>query len=255
MQTNFGEELKRWRGLRRISQLDLGLGADVSARHISFLETGRSNPSRSMVIHLCEELDIPREDRNRMLMAAGFSSAYTKRPSNEADLEPVREALTWILQNHDPYPAMVLDRHWRLIDANRTGRLMLDAFGIRDGQSLPEEMAVREDLQAAIANLSEVAHHLRKRLRIESEYLGGDTKLDAVADRLEALVADDFAAGSAPLPAFVPTRYLYQGLELSLLSTFSQFGTAEDIALADLRIEMMFPADKQTRDFLLALAQ
>lgn len=253
MQTSFGETLKHWRTVRRKSQMELGLGADVSARHISFLETGRSNPSRNMVLHLCDELEVPRDERNRLLNAAGFAGAYRLRKAEERELEPVREAISWILKNHDPYPAMVLDRHWRMVDANRTAQLMLAQFAIPMGQSLVEALATREDVQSAVLNLSEVAHHLRKRLLMESDYLGGDPILQSAADRLADLVGD-FSPTDGLLPPFVPTRYRFSGEELALLSTFSQFGTAEDIALADLRIEMMFPADPVTKNFFLAMA-
>jgi len=109
MKSNFGAALKQWRNQRHVSQFDLGLMADVSARHISFLETGRSKPSRPMVQHLCKTLDIPRAARNGMLNAAGFSAAFGEREYDDDGMKEIREAIDWTLQRHDPYPAFVLD--------------------------------------------------------------------------------------------------------------------------------------------------
>ncbi len=255
MQNTFGSALRQWRAQRRMSQLDLGLTANVSARHISFLETGRSRPSREMILQLGETLEIPRNARNAMLNAAGFATVYRARPLDSVEMAPVREAVEWTISRHEPYPALVLDRHWVLLMANRPAQAMAAAFGIAPGDSLLDAMADPSVARDLFENWPEVARHTLARLRTESAHLGGDPVLDAAADRLAAdpdIGAHDQSGMLAP---FIPARYRAGGAVLSFMSTIAQFGTAEDIALADLRIEMLFPADEATRHMLLAAAQ
>lgn len=257
MNSKFGLVLKQWRQLRRMSQLDLGLSANVSARHISFLETGRSRPSRSMVLILCEELDIPLPARNQLLTAAGLAPAYENRGLAADEMKPAEAAVGWMLERHDPFPAMAMDRHWTLLQLNRSGQRLLSSFGLGQGDSLLDAFLDSPQLQSSLLNLSEVALHIRARLRTESAYQGGDHVLDAAADRLSGLISDEQTilqyGTEGTLPAFVPTTYSFAGMKLSLFSTMTQFGTAEDIALSELKIEMLFPADDETRNILMAL--
>jgi len=253
MQSQFGSSLKHWRNQRRMSQLDLALTADVSARHISFLETGRSRPSRSMVLHLCEQLDVPRAVRNTMLNQAGLAPAYQSRTLANDEMEPIRSAIGWMLERHNPYPAIAIDRHWTIVDLNEAANRLLGGMGLGEGMSAVQALIDTPALQAAITNLPEVVEHLRHRLRTESAHYGGDDVLDAIERDLQAIAGGELLQLGGILPAFVPTRYRIGETELSLLSTFAQFGTAEDIALGELRIEMMFPADEATRQTLLAL--
>ena len=248
MDTTFGAVLKEWRGKRRMSQLDLGLTANVSARHISFLETGRARPSRPMVASLCEALEVPRAARNAVLNAAGFAPAYRRRPLDDAEMAHVRSAVDWMLDRHVPYPAMALDRHWRVVKANGPMRAMLAALGLGEGDSLLDAMLDAGRMQQAIENWEEVARHLIARLRTESAHLGGDAELDrAVASLVATIGPTATAAPDQALSAVIPTRYRAgDACILSFISTMAQFGTAEDIALSELRIEMMFPADAAT---------
>ncbi|MEP1206001.1 MAG: helix-turn-helix transcriptional regulator [Rhizobiaceae bacterium] len=253
MNTEFGSSLKQWRQQRRMSQMELGLCANVSARHISFLETGRSRPSRGMILQLCEELAIPLPARNQLLTAAGLAPAYQKRDLDTADMQPAREAVSWMMQRHDPFPAIAMDRHWHIVQINEAASRLLSGMGLSVGDSLIEAFLNSPEIQASIENLSEVAFHTRARLQTESAHLGGDPVLSDAADRLSTLIDEDHAAHPGVLPAFVPTTYSFGGMSLSFFSTFSQFGTAEDIALSELRIEMMFPADDATREVLIAM--
>ncbi|MEM7427701.1 MAG: helix-turn-helix domain-containing protein [Pseudomonadota bacterium] len=253
MTTAFGTALKTWRGQRRMSQMELGLSANVSARHISFLETGRARPSRSMVLQLCEELDVPRQARNRLLTSAGLAPAYSDKALSDEDLKPARAAVDWILERHDPFPALALDRHWTIIKMNRSSTLLMSGLGLKEGDSLLAAVAEKPQVIEAIENFDEVAEHLVTRLRTESAHLGGDAVLDAAAERLAALAPSGTRASEGVLPPFVPTRYRAGSQVFSFFSTFSQFGTAEDIALSELKIEMMFPADEETRALLFAL--
>lgn len=250
MDVQFGHVLKEWRGRRRMSQLDLGLTANVSARHVAFLETGRSRPSREMVIQLAEALEIPRPARNTMLNAAGFAPAYRTRALDAPDMDVVREALEWMVARQDPYPALVIDRHWRVVSANRTASMLLGAFGVEAGGSLLDVLTAPGHGAQIFDNWAEAGHHMLTRLRTESAHHGGDPVLDAAAARL----ADDpdirGYLPTAPLPPVIPVRYRAGPAVLSFISTIAQFGTAEDIALADLRVELFFPADDATRSFL-----
>lgn len=249
----FADALRNWRGKRRRSQLDLALSANVSARHISFLETGRARPSRSMVLTLCEELDLPRADRNRMLAAAGFAPLYSTRDWSDADMAPAIAAMDHMLAGHSPFPGLALDRHWRILRMNSPAARLFGFFGIGQGDDLLGAILDNSALQGAIENLPALAAHLSARLRTEAAHTGGDQVLEAQADRLDRLAPED-AQPNAPFPAFVPTKIRLGETRLSFLSTIAQFGTAEDIALADIRVELMFPADEMTRSALLFTA-
>lgn len=252
--TGFAAALKDWRRRRRMSQLDLGLTSDVSARHISFLETGRARPSRSMVLRLCETLDVPRPARNGLLNAAGFAPAYRSRDLETPDMESVRSALVWTLKRHDPYPALALDRHWTLVRLNRAAARLVAAVGLTAGDSLLKALLDPHGLPTAVANWPDVAHHLSVRLRTESAHYGGDPVLEAAAARLAEAAEPVPNPPSAPLPAIIATRYRLGDTELALFSTLAQFGTAEDMALAELKIELLFPEDEATRMVLEQLA-
>ncbi len=247
----FGTLLRSWRNARRMSQLELGVAANVSARHISFLETGRARPSRPMVLALSETLDVPRAKRNRLLAAAGFANAYVARSLDDRDMAPVRAALDWMLDRHDPYPAIALDRHWTLIATNRCSGAMLAPMGLTEGDSLLEAL-IGGPFADAIENRDEVAGHLAMRLQTESAYLGGDPVLDSAAARLGGSRPPDDAAPPEAFPAVIAARFRLGDTVLSLFSTIAQFGSTEDIALADLKIELMFPADPATHDALVA---
>jgi transcriptional regulator with XRE-family HTH domain len=249
MRNRFGETLREWRGKRKLSQLELSLSANVSARHIAFLETGRAQPSRSMVMHLGETLDIPRTDRNRMLDAAGFRPAWAARSLDQDDMEPVRRAIDRIIDQHDPYPALVIDRHWKIVNTNKAGALVLAAFGISNGSSLLTVMLEPGRAAQMIENWPEVAAQTLTRLRTESTHLGGDPVLDDVANKLAADPALQKLSKHTDMPAVIPARYKMGNQTLSVFTTILQFGSAEDIALADLRIELLFPADEATRVF------
>lgn len=252
-QFQFGSMLRDWRQTRRLSQLELALASDVSARHISFLETGRARPSRTMVVHLAEFLGVPHAARNTLLNAAGFAPAYRAHTLDDAAMRPVEDAMNWMLQRHAPYPAMVLDRHWSVIRANPPATMMLAAVGVGAETSLLTLFADPARLEAMIDNWEEVARHMALRLRTEAAHFGSDDVLLAAARRLEAGLPRRGFPKSGTRPPLVSMRIRLGGATLSLFSTISQFGTAEDIALADYKMELFFPADGETREALIAL--
>lgn len=252
MAESFGALLKDWRGQRRMSQLDLGLAANVSARHISFLETGRAKPSQSMVLSLAETLEVPLAIRNVLLTAAGFAQAYTARSLDDDEMAYVRAAMDWMLERHVPFPAIALDRHWRIVRLNTVSATLLSAMDLAEGDSLLDALINGGPFADALENHEEIARHMVSRLRTESAHLGGDDVLDRAAAVMASALRDDAPVPEGHLPAIIPARYRTNGVVLSFFSTISQFGSTGDIALADLKIELMFPADDFTREVLTA---
>lgn len=252
---SFGAALRHWRTLRRYSQLDLALEAGVSARHLSFLESGRAQPSRSMVLMLAEALHIPREARNALLHAAGFAPAYRARPMGDGAIASAEAALEWMLKRHDPYPGIVLDRQWRLVRTNTAAAFLFGAVGLQDGDSLLNAFLDETPLRNALVNWPEVGHHMLMRLRAERDVFGEDSALDAAIQTLEHDPSVRAHRDEARLPpALVPVAFQVGGATMQFVSTIAQFGAAEDIAVADWRIEFLFPADEATRLALIAMA-
>jgi len=251
---SFGTVLKSWRQTRRLSQLDLALQTGVSARHVSFLETGRSQPSRGMVLRLSDELNLPFSARNQMLMSAGLSPSYGDRDLDDDEMRPVQQALRWTLDRHAPYPGIALGRHWQLTHLNTPAERLLGVLGVGVGDNMIEALVSNPLARAALVNFDEVVLHLISRLHVEIAYFGQDAELERLVSLLEGTGVPE-TKGQGIRPALLPAIYRFGDLELSLFSTISQFGSAEDIALSELRIELMFPADETTRQALLALDQ
>lgn len=247
MDPNFGSVLKSWRERRRMSQMDLGLTAEVSARHIAFLERGRAQPSRSMVLRLCRHLDVPLADRNGWLLAAGYAGHYKARPLSSATMAPIRVAIDRMLATHEPYPGFVLDRHWRVRQTNQAASRLLGAIGIEIGTSLLDIVANKDVMAATFENAEEIRAYLCRRLKTESRHYG----VDAVLERAAARLADDLDLDEPTAPsATLTARLKTPGGVLSFITVLAHFGSTEDIAVAELKIELMFPADDATNNWL-----
>lgn len=248
----FGDHLRSWREKRRLSQLHCALEADISQRHLSFLETGRARPSRDMVIRLAERLDISLRDRNAALLAAGFAPAYSERDLDDPEMEAARAAMRMILKGHEPFPALVIDRHWQMIEANQAISPLLE--GIMDADLLRPPVNVLRlsllpgGLAPLIENLEEWRSHLLHRL---------DRQIMSTQDsRLVQLRAELLTYGSprgrtsqsatASAEVFVPLRLRSSAGTLSFISTTTVFGTPRDVLLSELAIEAFFPADTDT---------
>jgi transcriptional regulator with XRE-family HTH domain len=248
-----GPLLKDWRRRRRLSQLDLALEAGVSARHLSFVETGRSKPSREMVLHLAEQLEVPLRDRNQLLLAAGYAPAYGEHGIDAPEMSPVRRALKRVLDGHDPYPAVVVDRWWGIVDANASLSVLLD--GVAPGLLEPPANALRVSLHpdgAArnIVNLGEWRAHLLHRVQRQVA-ITGDERLRALHDEVAAYPGPPAPHGHDPgAEIALPLRVRSPAGELHLFSTISTFGTAIDITVAELSVEAFFPADEATAERL-----
>ena len=250
-----GALLKEWRRRRHMSQLDLALEAGISTRHLSFVETGRSRPSAEMVMNLAERLEVPLRDRNQLLLAAGYAPAYAQRPFDDPELGPVRDALQRVLDGHEPYPAIVVDRHWEMLAAN--GAVALLTAGVAEHLLEPPVNVLRlglhpEGLAPRIANLAEWRAHLLDRLGRQA-VATQDPALATLYDELAAYpggpqpaAAPDLVAGEVA----VPLRLRHEQGEASFISTVTTFGTAIDVTVAELSIESFFPADAATAELV-----
>ena len=250
-----GELLRQWREQRRLSQLELSIQAGISTRHLSFVETGRSAPSRDMVLHLAEELELPLRERNHLLLAAGYAPVYRETSLDAPLMAPVRDAIRQVLAGHEPYPAVVVDRGWNLVDANATVALFL--AGVAPWLVEPPVNVLRVSLHPdgmapRIANLGEWRAHLLGRLRRQVA-LTADPDLTKLADELAEYPCDQ-PEPEVELPGpgdvVVPLRVRHDGGELAFISTVATFGTPLDVTVAELAIESFYPADPATADAL-----
>jgi len=252
-----GQLLRHWRQFRRFSQLELALRADVSARHLSFVETNRAAPSREMILHLADHLDVPLREQNQMLLAAGFAPVYSDLSLDSPELAAVRSALGQLLAAHEPYPAAVVDRHWNLVQANRSIALFTES--VDTTLLTPPANVLRASLHPRgmaplIINLDEWRAHLIGRLRRQFEA----TRDPALGDLYDELLGYP-GGNSKDMPVHgdadgvvVPLRFRHDDQELRFFSTVATFGTPLDITVAEIVIESFFPADDATRAFLQA---
>lgn len=251
-----GEHLRDWRMRRRLSQMDLALEAEISTRHLSFLETGRARPSREMVLHLAEQLEIPLRERNVILVAAGFAPMFAERSLEAPELAAARRAVDIILAAHEPYPALVVDLRWNLVAANAAALPLLD--GIDAELLTPPVNVIRASLHPKglaprIANLGEWHGHILERLRRQVE-LTADAGLAALVDEIRTYPKPP-APDRRPEDygeVVIPFQLMMGDTLLSLFGTTTVFGTPVDITLAELTLETFFPADAATAEALRA---
>jgi len=253
---HIGEHLREWRQRRHLSQLDLAGEAEISARHLSFVETGRSAPSREMVLKLAERLDVPLRERNVLLVAAGFAPAFPQRALDDPALRSAREAIDLVLRAHEPNPALAYDRHWNLVSANRMvapllegvpQRLLGQPFNILRLAFHPEGLAPRT------VNLAEWCAHLLERLHRQCEATADPELIKLYQD----LKAYPIPARSGPLPpdsVAIPFKLRHGGEVLSFFSTTMVFGTPVDVTLSELALETFFPADDLTAERMRRIA-
>ncbi len=255
-----GARLSEWRTRRRESQLSLAITANISQRHLSFLESGRTLPSREMLIRLCDALDIPLRARNELLASAGYAALYPERSLDLAEMASVREALMRIITHHEPYPSFVVDRQWRVVMHNNgAARLVAACFDEATLRALQADGALNlmrmmfepSQMRPRILNWQAVAPRLLARLRNEAR---GDPRSPSASLLSEFgpsagcdLAADDQERTELPI---VPLQLKIDGTVLHLFNTITTFGTPQDVGLQELRIELSYPMNSQTRDFL-----
>lgn len=254
----FGELLRDWRRRRRLSQLDLSLSANVSARHLSFLENGRARPSREMVLQLAEELQLPLRERNLLLAAAGFTPAYPRRPLDAPEMGAVREAIDLVLRGHEPYPAIAVDRYWNIVAMN-SGALLF-------ARDLPAELLGPppnvyritfhpRGWASRVVNYADLAHDMIARLRHDVA-VSGDPELAALLHEVESYgTLPPTPLHPPPASVVLPVRFRSPLGELSLFTVIATFGTPVDVTVSELAIETFFPADETTAERLRALAE
>ena len=250
-----GDLVREWRQRRRLSQLELAGEAEISTRHLSFVETGRATPSRGMLLRLAERLDMPLRARNEMLHAAGFAALYPERPLDAPEMSVARRAVDAVLDAHAPFPALAVDRHWTLVASNAAVAPLLAGVSpaLLRGPVNVLRMSLHPDgLAPRIENLAEWRAHLLARLQQQVER-SGDAQLVALHAELAAYPT---RAGNAHAHEFggiaVPLRLRVDGLAepLSLISTTTVFGTPVDVTLSELALECFYPADERTREAL-----
>jgi transcriptional regulator with XRE-family HTH domain len=254
---SFGPLLREWRQRRRLSQLELALEGNISTRHLSFLETGRAQPSRDMVLHLAEHLTVPLRERNALLAAAGFAPVFGERRLDDPALGRAREAVKLVIDGHAPYPALAVDRHWTLVAANDAVPPLLD--GVDEALLRPPVNVMRLALHPGglaprTVNLAEWRGHLLERLRRQVE-ASADPVLRALRDELQS-----YPAPASPRPPraardyagmIVPFELATSSGVLAFFSTITVFGTPVDVTLSELALECFYPADDATAQILM----
>ncbi|WP_190820334.1 helix-turn-helix domain-containing protein [Saccharopolyspora pogona] len=254
-QRQVGVLLREWRERRRLSQLQLSVDADISTRHLSFVETGRSKPTKEMILRLSEHLDVPLRERNSLLLAGGYAPAYPASGLDAPELSAVRAALRQVLAGHEPYPALVVDRAWQLVESNASIQPFLE--GIAPDLLAPPVNVLRMSLHPdgmapKILNLGEWRAHVLGRLRRQAATTADPALADLLAE-LRAYPCDQ-PEPEVELPGasdvVVPLRFRHGDRELSFFSMTAVFGTPLDVTVAELAIESFFPADQTTVDFL-----
>ncbi|MCP2323087.1 transcriptional regulator with XRE-family HTH domain [Hamadaea flava] len=240
-----GELLREWRHRRRLSQLDLAIAANVSSRHVSLVETGKSQPSADMIIRLAEHLDVPLRERNRLLLAAGFAPRYAERPLTGERLSAAWEAIGRVVRAHEPYPALVVDRGWNILLANRALDPFL-AYAAPDLLQPPVNMLRLgfddRGLAPYLVNLAEVRSVLRARL---ARQLARAPSPELLA-LFEEYLGSPFSEGeerTSTAEIAIPMIFRFGGREIRLFSTTTSFGTPLDITLDEVSIESYYPMD------------
>jgi transcriptional regulator with XRE-family HTH domain len=256
-----GAQLRQWRERRHRTQLDLALDAGISPRHLSFVETGRSRPGADVILRLAEQLEIPFRERNGLLLAAGHAPAFPHRALHDPQMESIRAVLDLVLARHEPYPAMVIDRHWNLVAANQAASVLA---GVIDASLLTAPINVMRaglhprGLARWIVNLEQVRNYFTSRLQAQVA-LTADPKLAALLDEINSYPSphDSERAshppgdlGAGPIRVRAP-----DGSELSFFGMFATFDAPFDVASSELAIELAYPADPLTDEVLHTLAE
>lgn len=260
--TTFGDHLRTWRQQRHLSQLELADEADISTRHVSFMETGRTNPSRDMVLRLCERLAIPLRERNALLVAAGYAPMYRERALDDPALAAARQAVELVLKGHEPCPAIALDRCWNVVAANRAAMALLSAH-VSPELLAPPINVFRlslhpQGLAPRIANLAQWRAHLFERLRQQIQATADPTLIALQAELQEYPAPEEttpLVLAGEMLGVVMPFCFESVHGMLSLISTTTIFGTPVDVTLQELAVESFFPADDFTANALRELAR
>jgi len=250
MENIFGKILREWRRQRRYSQLQLAVDLNVSSKHISFLETGRSLPSREMILKIGSFLFLPKREINRGLHVVGFSPAYAELSNDHADLKPIFSAIDQMLENHMPYPAIVLNQNWDVVNANDSAKSLLFELGFSDEVNLVEAFINDDQKTSKIINWRESALAVLTRLRYDISLMGGSEYLEGLEEQLsKQVMLDEDISDIDRDQIVVSTRLKLGGKELSFFSIIAQLGTVQDVKVSELKVELMFPSDETTKEY------
>ena len=242
----FGERLKGWRRRRGFSQLALATEVGVSARHLCFVETGRSKPSVEMIERLADGLEIPLREQNDLLLLAGYAPQYQQHSLDAPELKAVNSVVGMMLEQHEPYPALVLDRYWDLVRMNQAARRLFEpvAAGIAGTLNSIDIFLGHPAVRQMVQNWTELAFHTRERLRAQVRHLGrNDPRLNALLERTEGYLDGEEAPRGRFEGPTLTTQLLINGEQINTISTITAFSGAADVLVDDLRIELVFPAD------------
>ena len=259
--TTFGNSLRQWRKSRGLSQLELALTADSSARHLSFLENGRAQPSRAMVLRLAEALDVPLRERNSLLAAAGYASMFRETNLEAGPMREVQRALQLMLDKQEPYPAMVIDRGWQIVQANTACARLFSLLGLDPAAgpiNLLRLVLHPDGMRQWVEDWEVGARMLLLQLRRELAAAGNDARLGSLLEEVlgypGVAALQDLAPDARTIP-LLPLTIVRDSVRLSWFTTITTFGTPQDITLQELRIEMFYPADEATDRFARDLAE
>ncbi len=245
----FGRELRYWRAQRGLSQLDLASKADTTSRHLSFLETGRSRPSAEMVERLSTQLAVPLRERNQLFESAGLRAPYRDEAIDDDHLRPFRAAMDAMLQQHSPYPAMVVDRRWNLVDANPTAKMML-----AEGETNMVRLMYGGSWRHMIENWEDVAWSGVTRLRDDVARHPDDDELGALLELASEAVRDVPRPRGVGSEVALCPRFVIGDLVIPTITVVAQFGSPRDVTIDELRIELIFPEDDVGREFFTQMA-
>ena len=253
MKSNIGIILKQWRTQRRYSQLQLALELGISSKHISFLETGRAQPSRQMLLNIAMFLTITKSEINRALITAGFAPAYLKRDIKHQDMKPVFTAINQILENHMPYPAIVLNQNWDLVQANQAALTLLTQTGFNGYTNFLEALINDDENNSSIINWQESMAQVLIRLRNEICASGSNEQLETYEKQLSKKVNDEtILQVFESKDTVLNTQLKIDGKLYSFFSIFANLGAVQDVAISEFKIEMMFPANETTQKYFLS---
>ncbi len=250
MNNSIGYFLKQWRKQRRYSQLQLSLELGISSKHVSFVETGRSIPSREMILKIGAFLLLPKREINRGLYLGGYAPVYTDLPVEHERLKPIFFAIDKMIENHMPYPAFVLNQNWDIVKINESANKLLIEIGYSSHKNLIEALILDDPKTSKIVNWHETALAVLARLRAEISISGGSSRLEELEEKLSlCFLKDTNTININENKVVSSTKFRVGGGELSFFSIISQLSTIQDVTVNEFRVELMFPADDVTKEF------
>jgi len=250
MNNSFGEILKKWRKTRRYSQLQMAEEVGISSRHISFLETGRSSPSDTIILKFGRFLQMPRQEINRALLVSGYAPVYRDTIAPDTDMKPIYFAIDKMLDDHMPFPAIVLDKEWDLVKANDSAKFLLEKIGFTKSVNFIECLYAEDPTTSKIVNWGETVSILLERLKYEIDLIGGSDSLEKREEKLRKhLQKNNIKQNLSYDQVAMNTQFDIDGEILSFFSVVSQFGAILDINVSEFKVELLFPLNEKTKEF------